>query len=171
MPPTRGILSFMYRRSDDHAHRGIDLPSPKGTPVRAAQGGVVEHASAVWKPGFSGYGRHVVIRHPSGVRTLYAHLNTVTVKPGATVQEAERVGTVGATAFTEAGGHTDDIKSGGAHLHFEVSPRSYPQPSEASRMNPVSWLSGSSGLGALVVLAALGWGAARLWGKRLRAAW
>lgn len=166
--PTRGILSYLYKRSDDHFHRGIDIPAPKGTPVRAAEGGVAEHASAVWKQGFSGYGRHVVLRHPSGVRTLYAHLDKVHVKPGQTVLKGAQVGTVGDTAFTQAGGYTDSIKSSGPHLHFEAASRSYPMPSEASRMDPVAWLSGGSRLGMLAALAALGWGAARLLGTRLR---
>jgi murein DD-endopeptidase MepM/ murein hydrolase activator NlpD len=162
VPPTRGILSYLYKRSDDHAHRGIDLPAPKGTPVRAARTGVVEQASSVWKQGFSGYGKHVVVRHPNDVRTLYAHLDSVVVKPGQAVQEGERIGAVGFTAFTQVGGYTDNIKSGGAHLHFEVAPRPYPMPSEASRIDPVSWLTGGGfKLGMLAMLAALGWGAAR----------
>jgi len=168
--PTSGILSYLYQRSADHAHRGIDIPAKKGTPVLAARTGVVEQASSVWKQGFSGYGRHVVIRHPRDERTLYAHLDTVSVKPGQAVQEGAKIGTVGDTAFTAAGGYTDSIKSGGPHVHFEVSPRPYPQPSEASRLDPVAWLTGSGGgLVTLATLAALGWAAVKL-GRRLRSA-
>lgn len=115
----------------------------------------MEHASSVWKQGFTGYGRHVVVRHPKDVRTLYAHLDTVTVKPGQAVQEGQKIGTVGFTAFSTPGG-TDDIKSGGAHLHFEAAQRPYPMPSEADRLDPVAFLQGSSGGAGLLLLVALG---------------
>ena len=157
--PKTGILSWMYYRGDGHHHRGIDLPAPRGTPVRAAAAGVVEHASGVWKQGFTGYGRHVVIRHAGGVRTLYAHLDTVAVKPGQAVSAGAYLGGVGNTAFSKEGGYTDS--SGGAHLHFEVSPTAYPQDSEAERMDPVAWLTGqhpgSSIVTAAVLAAGLGW--------------
>lgn len=126
--------------------------------MRAARTGVVEHASSVWRQGFTGYGKHVVVRHPKDVRTLYAHLDSVTVKPGQAVAEGEKLGTVGFTAFSSPGA-TDNIKSGGAHLHFEVAAHPYPMPSEAERLDPVAWLTGRSAAPLLLLgsLAALGW--------------
>lgn len=151
--PVTGILSFGYRRSATHVHRGIDLVAPEGTPVYAAMGGHVEHASAVWVPGFTNYGAHVVLAHAGGIRTLYAHLQTVLVKPGALVARGQQIGTVGRTQFA-APEHTSLLK--GAHLHFEVSPRPYPQDSEATRLDPVAWLRGFSWFAFLAVGALVG---------------
>ena len=156
--PQTGILSWMYDRGEGHYHRGIDLPAPRGTPVRAAAAGVVEHASGVWKQGFTGYGRHVVLRHAGGVRTLYAHLDTVAVKPGQTVAAGAHLGGVGNTAFTEEGGYTDS--SSGPHLHFEVSATPYPQDSEAVRMDPVAWLTGQTPGSSVATVAILAGGLA-----------
>lgn len=162
--PTSGILSFGFVRSDTHIHRGIDIPAKLGTPVRAAASGVVEHAHQSLAPGFSGYGAVVVVRMgQNGPWQLYAHLDKVLVQKGQTVLEGQQIGTVGRSCFNK----TDPKKlCDGPHLHFEVSPRPYPQDSEASRMDPVAWIQGggAAGLG-LLVLAGLGF----WWWKRRRA--
>jgi murein DD-endopeptidase MepM/ murein hydrolase activator NlpD len=106
--------------------------------VFAVEDGQVEHASAAWAPGFSGYGGHVVIRHAGGERTLYAHLSAVSVQAGDHVPAGARIGAVGRTAFTRED-HSALLQSG-PHLHFEVSATPYPQPSEAPRLDPVAWL-------------------------------
>lgn len=140
--PTTGIRSFMFQRTDTHKHRGIDLPSPAGTPVRAAATGVVRYATHVWQQGFTGYGRVVVLEHKElGVWTLYAHLQDVLVNQGETVAAGTQIGTVGRTEFG-ADNHEGLFPEGGEHLHFEVSPRPYPQDAEAARMDPVAWLEG-----------------------------
>ena len=138
--PRTGNLAFGARRSATHVHQGIDLPRPEGTPVFAVADGVVEHASDVWAPGFNGYGAHVVIAHQDGTRALYAHLQRTTVPKGRHVLAGELIGHVGRTTFTK-----DDPtrESGGPHLHLEISPRPYPQPSEAPRLDPVAWLAGA----------------------------
>lgn len=141
--PRTGIRSYLYRRSATHYHRGIDLPAPEGTPVYAAAAGTVEHARNVWKQGFTGYGRHVVIRHGAeGPWTLYAHLHAVDVAPGDRVAAGQQIGTVGRTKFSAAGDHRDSFDTSGAHLHFEVAPTPYPMDSEAARLDPVAWLEG-----------------------------
>jgi hypothetical protein len=122
-------------------HRGIDLPRVEGTPVFAVADGVVEHASAQWEQGFSGYGGHIAIAHSDGTRALYAHLSQVMVPRGRRVFAGELIGRVGRTAFTAAD-HSALLQSG-PHLHFEISPRAYPQGSELSRVDPVAWLSGA----------------------------
>lgn len=153
--PTSGILSFGYQRSPTHIHNGIDIPRPEGTPVYAAEDGVVAFASETWRAGFSGYGSFVVIAHPGGEQTLYAHLRDVMVRPNQAVRGGQQIGTVGHTAFTR-----DDHESmldSGPHLHFEVSATPYPQESEASRLNPVDWLQNRRPLrNALLVVTALG---------------
>lgn len=136
--PTTGKLSWGFQRSATHVHNGVDIPRPEGTPIAAAADGVVTHASSLWEPGFTGYGAHVVIRHTDGTWTLYAHLRDVSVSPGEAVAAGQLVGTVGRTEFP-ADDHTGLLASG-PHLHFEVSPRPYPQQSAEVRLDPVAWL-------------------------------
>lgn len=135
--PLQGNRAFGAQR-ETHVHNGVDLPAPRGTAVHAAEGGTVEHASSVWQPGFTGYGRHVVIEHENGTRALYAHLDSVHVAPGDVVAEGDELGAVGNSLFSEAGGHVDE--SGGPHLHLELSPRRYPQASSEPRIDPVPWM-------------------------------
>lgn len=87
-------------------HSGIDLPSPAGTSILAAEDGVVILAG--W---LSGYGNTVIIDHGKGVWTLYGHIrnNGIVVKKGDTVQRGQKVAEVGSTG-----------RSTGNHLHFEV---------------------------------------------------
>jgi murein DD-endopeptidase MepM/ murein hydrolase activator NlpD len=89
-------------------HAGIDLIASRGSPVGAAAPGNVVFA------GFArgGWGKLVVIAHAAGVRTAYAHLSRVSVRPGQRVATGDSLGTVGAT------GHAS-----GPHLHFEVRVR------------------------------------------------
>jgi murein DD-endopeptidase MepM/ murein hydrolase activator NlpD len=86
-------------------HAGLDFPAATGVPVTAAAAGRVTFAG--WSDG--GWGRLVVISHARGVRTMYAHLASVSVRVGQRVRVGHRVGRVGSS------GH-----STGAHLHFEV---------------------------------------------------
>lgn len=141
--PTAGILSWQYRRTPTHTHQGIDIVKPKGTPVLAAASGVVTHAHSSLAPGFSGYGRVVVVRQSAtGPWFLYAHLDKVLVTAGQQVSEGQKIATVGDSCFSK------DEPAGdcsGSHLHFEVSPRPYPQESEASRLDPVAWVQGRTG--------------------------
>jgi murein DD-endopeptidase MepM/ murein hydrolase activator NlpD len=88
-----------------HFHTGIDLVAPFGTPVLAADDGVV----ALVGSSSSGYGNYVVIAHSGGLNTLYGHLSTSLVKVGQTVTQGTPVGLEGSTG-----------NSTGAHLHFEL---------------------------------------------------
>jgi len=159
--PVSGILSFMYyrgKRDDgtDHFHRGIDIPAPLGTPVLAAEGGVVTHAIRQYTPGFSGYGKVVVIKG-NGIYYLYAHLNDVSVSVGQSVSVGEKIGEVGYTAFPKDN-PTGNLANRSPHLHFEAAEKPYPMPSEAARLNPLIVL-GQSTAGAgigLLALAAFG---------------
>lgn len=137
--PTRGLLSYGYQRSATHVHNGVDLAAPEGTPVLAAEGGVVAWALHAWRQGFTGYGRAIVVEHPSGVWTLYAHCSRVDVVRGQRVAAGDIIGAVGRTQY-EAPEHTSLLGLRRSHLHFEVSPRSYPQASSAKRLDPVAWL-------------------------------
>lgn len=85
-------------------HAGTDIGAASGTPILAADSGTV--ASATYG---SGYGYHVVISHSGGVSTLYAHMSSMAVSAGSTVNKGDVIGYVGSTGL-----------STGAHLHFEV---------------------------------------------------
>jgi len=88
-----------------HFHTGIDLVEPFGSPVYAADDGVV---ALVGSSG-SGYGNYVVIAHAGGFDTLYGHLSTSLVQPGQRVTQGTAVGLEGSTG-----------NSTGPHLHFEL---------------------------------------------------
>ncbi len=85
-------------------HAGIDIPGPIGTPVRAAQSGLVRRAGTA-----GNYGRMVEIDHGHGLQTRYAHLSRIGVRPGEPVAEGQVIGYMGSTG-----------RSTGSHLHFEV---------------------------------------------------
>ncbi len=90
-----------------HGHNGVDLASYAGAPVYASAGGeVIISRVSGWN---GGYGNYVVIKHPNGTQTLYAHLNSVSAGAGTSVSQGDQIGTMGSTG-----------KSTGTHLHFEV---------------------------------------------------
>jgi len=88
-----------------HFHTGIDLVEPFGSPVYAADDGVV----ALVGSSSTGYGNYVVIAHSGGLDTLYGHLSTAVVKVGDPVTQGQPVGLEGSSG-----------NSTGAHLHFEL---------------------------------------------------
>lgn len=85
-------------------HSGIDYGTPMNTPIKAADGGKVAHAS--W---MGGYGNTVDITHCDGRLTRYAHLNQISVTRGGAVAKGQVIGRAGTTG-----------RSTGPHLHFEV---------------------------------------------------
>ena len=139
--PERKIHQFGYDRSrfkSGHSHQGVDIYEPKGTPILAAVGGTVERSCTALCSGFSGYGRIVVIKsNPNrGVDALwwlYAHLDKVMVRKGDVVVKGQQIGTLGDSCFSKSD-PTDDCNV--PHLHFEISPRKYPQNSEKWRYSP-----------------------------------
>jgi len=88
-----------------HFHTGIDLVEPLGSPVLAADDGIV----ALVGSGTTGYGNYVVIAHAGGLDTLYGHLSAALVKPGQTIGQGQTIGLEGSTG-----------NSTGPHLHFEL---------------------------------------------------
>jgi murein DD-endopeptidase MepM/ murein hydrolase activator NlpD len=89
---------------DGDRHDGIDLAAPEGTPVLAAEDGVV-----LWVGSQAGYGQLVILRHAGGLLTLYAHASDILVRDGEKVRRGQAVARVGRT------GRAED-----ARLHFEV---------------------------------------------------
>ncbi len=89
-------------------HNGVDISAEIGTEVYAAAAGVVVAAKSSYSLG-QGYGRHVIIDHGYGYKTLYGHLSEVWVKEGQRIERWDVIGLVGNTGRTT-----------GPHLHFEV---------------------------------------------------
>lgn len=100
-------------------HTGMDMAVPQGTPIYAAESGVV--IVAQW---WSSYGNCVIIDHGGGLWTVYGHIKNggILVKKGETVKRGEKIALVGSTGA-----------STGPHLHFEVRKNSEP-------VSPVSYL-------------------------------
>jgi murein DD-endopeptidase MepM/ murein hydrolase activator NlpD len=88
-----------------HFHTGIDVAAPMGTPVLAADDGIV----VVAVQGATGYGNHVVLAHDGGLTTLYGHLEQALVAQGQRVRQGQQIGLEGSTGA-----------STGPHCHFEV---------------------------------------------------
>jgi lysostaphin len=87
-------------------HGGVDLLAPVGTQVQSIGDGTVAFAGEQ-----GSYGNLVVINHTGGMQTRYAHLQTIDVKVGDTIQKGDVVGIVGMT------GKPSTVEP---HLHFEV---------------------------------------------------
>lgn len=90
-----------------HGYNGVDLAQAVGSPVMASAEGTVIISKTGGYNG--GYGNYIVISHPNGTQTLYAHLLTTKVAVGEIVKQGEVIGQVGSTG-----------RSTGAHLHFEI---------------------------------------------------
>ena len=103
--PVRTGITDRFGPRGNRFHTGVDYPAATGTPVTAAGGGRVVFAGY----DASGYGNLVVVEHPAGVRSMYAHLSRIRVNTGDQVVAGRRVGDVGATGVAT-----------GPHLHFEL---------------------------------------------------
>ena len=102
-------------------HRGMDIAGPYGTPVVAAESGVVIAAND-GDPWGDSWGYYVLIYHNSTFTTRYAHLSALTVYNGQYVEKGTVVGYEGATGNVT-----------GPHLHFEVY-------ENGTRVNPMIYL-------------------------------
>ncbi|MDR7519668.1 MAG: LysM peptidoglycan-binding domain-containing protein [Armatimonadota bacterium] len=115
--PARGTLTSRFGWRYRRHHDGIDLASPRGTPIYAARDGVVEFAG--WK---AGYGRVVIVSHGGGLVTVYGHASSLLVRAGESVKKGQVIARVGCTGSCT-----------GSHLHFEV--RHHGRP-----INPLPYL-------------------------------
>lgn len=89
-----------------HDKYAIDIGAPAGTPIYAAASGTV----VVARTGYNGgYGTLVIIKHPNGTETRYAHMSRLGTSAGKQVSQGETIGYVGTTG-----------RSTGNHLHIEV---------------------------------------------------
>lgn len=115
--PARGriIQGFSTGGND-----GINIAVPEGTPVKAAEGGQVAYAGSELK----GYGNLVLIRHPNGFVTAYAHNGELDVKRGDTVKRGQTIARSGQSGNV-----------GSPQLHFELRKGSTP-------VDPTNYLAG-----------------------------
>lgn len=90
-----------------HGHNGVDLASSFGTPIMAAASGTVIVSKTSGHNG--GYGNFIVINHPNGTQTLYAHLSANLASVGESVIQGQVIAKVGSTG-----------RSTGNHVHFEI---------------------------------------------------
>jgi murein DD-endopeptidase MepM/ murein hydrolase activator NlpD len=125
--PVRGRVLAGYGVAAGGSHNdGINIAAARGTPVASVDGGTVAYAGNELR----GYGNLVLVKHPSGWITAYAHLDELLVKQGDKVNRGQIIAKVGAT-----GGVAEP------QLHFElrrgkkaVDPREFlaPAPSAGS---------------------------------------
>lgn len=108
--PVNGVITspFGYRTHPIFGrqilHSGIDIGVDEGTPVHAADGGVVVEAGWI-----SGYGYCVIIDHGNGTSSLYGHNSSLAVSSGQAVSQGQVIAYAGSTG-----------NSTGPHVHFEV---------------------------------------------------
>ena len=136
-PVTTGYVSsgYKWRRlgGTTSFHGAIDIAASRGTPIKAAAGGVVILARY-----YGLAGRTVFIDHGGGMTTLYFHMDKILVNVGQVVVTGDQIGTIGTTG-----------RSTGPHLHFEVRLRNpnsvncslpYLDPTSRGRVNPYCFL-------------------------------
>ena len=112
-----------------HGNNGVDIGNQCGTGIYAAADGIVtavrttESRARTGAAVYSGYGNNIIIKHPNGVVTLYAHLKDVFVFNGQEVNQGSMIATMGG-GFEVIEGRRVRMegagKSTGCHLHFEV---------------------------------------------------
>ena len=117
--PVRGrVLSGFGGGSGGKANDGIDIAVPAGTPIKAAENGVVIYAG----DGLKEFGNTVLVRHENGLVTVYGHAKELKVQRGQKVRRGEDIALAGMS------GSADTPK-----LHFEVR-------KDSSPVNPVTYL-------------------------------
>jgi murein DD-endopeptidase MepM/ murein hydrolase activator NlpD len=104
--PVTGVISRGYRldRTSGPPHLGLDIAGEMGTPIKAADAGLVMFAGVD-----SIFGNMVIIDHGNSVTSLYGHNSSVLVRVGENVRRGQVIARLGSTG-----------KSSAPHLHFEV---------------------------------------------------
>jgi murein DD-endopeptidase MepM/ murein hydrolase activator NlpD len=108
--PSAGVISseFGVKRFINNIprnpHLGLDIAAPIGTPIYAAESGLI-----VLARDFFYRGKNILIDHGFSLKTSYSHLNRMVIQEGDMVKRGEIIGYMG-----ESGRVT------GSHLHFEV---------------------------------------------------
>ncbi|MFT5357051.1 MAG: murein DD-endopeptidase MepM/ murein hydrolase activator NlpD [Polyangiales bacterium] len=113
-------FGLVRRRRPELPHRGVDIVADEGSVIRAVAPGIVAYSDN----GVRGFGNTIIIVHPSGEVSIYAHCARTTVQAGWRVRQGERIGFVGNTGISR-----------GPHLHFELHRRGH-------AVNPLSRFDG-----------------------------
>lgn len=116
--PVNGKVISEFGAAEDGLHNdGINIAAPRGTPVRAAENGVVVYAGNELR----GFGNLLLVRHADGFVSAYAHNESLLVERGATVERGQTIARVGSSGSVTS-----------PQLHFElrrgteaVDPREY----------------------------------------------
>ena len=117
--PVHGKVVAGYGSQSGGKHNdGIDIAVPEGTPVKAAENGVVIYAG----DGLKDFGNTVLVRHENGLVTVYGHNSKITVSRGTTVRRGQEIARSGLSG-----------NAGSPKLHFEVRKDSAP-------VNPATYL-------------------------------
>jgi murein DD-endopeptidase MepM/ murein hydrolase activator NlpD len=120
--PVRGKVITAYgAKSNGKSNDGINLAVPEGTPVKAAEDGVVAYSGNELK----GYGNLVLVRHSNGYVTAYAHASELLVKRGDTIKRGQIIAKSGQSG-----------EVGSPQLHFEIRKGSSP-------VDPLQFLNGA----------------------------
>jgi murein DD-endopeptidase MepM/ murein hydrolase activator NlpD len=120
--PVRGKVITSYgAKTNGKANDGINLAVPEGTPVKAAEDGVVAYSGNELK----GYGNLVLVRHSNGYVTAYAHASELLVKRGETIKRGQIIAKSGQSG-----------EVGSPQLHFEIRKGSSP-------VDPLQFLNGA----------------------------
>ncbi len=119
--PVKGrVIAGFGPKPSGGQNDGINLAVPEGTPVKAADDGVVAYAGNELK----GYGNLVLIRHANGFVSAYAHASELMVKRGDTIKRGQVIANAG---------QTGNVTS--PQLHFEIRKGSTP-------VDPTKYLTG-----------------------------
>jgi len=120
--PVRGrVIAGYGAKTNGKQNDGINVAVPEGTPVKAAEDGVVAYAGNELK----GYGNLILVRHANGYVTAYAHASELEVKRGDTIKRGQVIA---------KSGQTGDV--GSPQLHFEIRKGSSP-------VDPIQFLNGA----------------------------
>jgi murein DD-endopeptidase MepM/ murein hydrolase activator NlpD len=120
--PVRGKVITSYgAKTNGKSNDGINLAVPEGTPVKAAEDGVVAYSGNELK----GYGNLVLVRHSNGYVTAYAHARELLVKRGDTIKRGQTIA---------KSGQSGEVAS--PQLHFEIRKGSSP-------VDPLQFLNGA----------------------------
>ena len=120
--PVRGKVITSYgAKTNGKANDGINLAVPEGTPVKAAEDGVVAYSGNELK----GYGNLVLVRHSNGYVTAYAHASELLVKRGDPIKRGQIIAKSGQSG-----------EVGSPQLHFEIRKGSSP-------VDPLQFLNGA----------------------------
>ena len=104
--PVRGKVVSAYGSKGQGLHNdGVNIAAPRGTPVRAAENGIVVYSGNA----LLGFGNMVLVRHAEGLMTAYAHNDTLGVQRGDKVRRGQTIATVGSSGSVAK-----------PQLHFEV---------------------------------------------------